>query len=289
MSDADLESSDGRRSSLLTRVRRSEVTQGIVRGLALGILILAAFHLMQARSALPIPPQLPQAQQVDRPTGVSVAGPQVERPLLVSAAVPQVDFGAVSPSTQVRVFARWLDASGDAGGLPFFIIDKNEARLYVFGQDAQLRAATPVLLGGAPGDHTVAGIGERAIADIRPHERTTPAGRFVGERGRNARGEEVVWVDYDAAVSMHRVLTTNRAERRLERLNTETPEDNRISYGCINVPAKFFDDHVLPVVVRAHAIVYILPETRSLAEVFGIGEDRVQAPSPHPSAPAKLP
>jgi hypothetical protein len=62
-----------------------------------------------------------------------------------------------------------------------------------------------VLLGLARGDVSVPGIGERKISDINPHERTTPAGRFISEPGRNLSGEDIVWVDYDAAVSMHRV------------------------------------------------------------------------------------
>ena len=35
---------------------------------------------------------------------------------------------------------------------------------------------------------------------------------------------------------MHPVLTTERSERREQRLATPTPTDNRVSYGCINVP-----------------------------------------------------
>jgi hypothetical protein len=173
-------------------------------------------------------------------------------------------------SGDARRLLRWVTDSGDAGGRAFFIIDKRNALLYVFEPEGPLRAHTAILLGGAPGDHTVPGIGDRPIADVLPHERTTPAGRFIGERGRNMRGEDVVWVDYDAAVSVHRVLTSHPAERRLERLASPTPLDNRISYGCINVPAAFFDTHVMPIVVSAGVIVYILPEVRTLAEVFGI-------------------
>ena len=40
----------------------------------------------------------------------------------------------------------------------------------------------------------------------------------LSEPGRNLQGEDIVWVDYDAAVSMHRVRANNPAERRLERL-----------------------------------------------------------------------
>jgi hypothetical protein len=79
----------------------------------------------------------------------------------------------------------------------------------------------------------------------------------------------VVWVDYDSAVSMHRVITTNPAERRLERLASPTVEDNRISYGCINVPREFFERVLSPAVRTAGAIIYVLPDTHSVQQVFG--------------------
>jgi hypothetical protein len=125
-----------------------------------------------------------------------------------------------------------------------------------------------VLLGAAPGDDTVPGIGDRPLSQVLPHERTTPAGRFVGERGHNARGEDVVWVDYDAAVSMHRVLTTNPQERRLERLATPTVDDNRVSFGCINVPVAFYEKFLRPTFAEHTAIIYVLPEFKSAREVF---------------------
>jgi hypothetical protein len=63
--------------------------------------------------------------------------------------------------------------------------------------------------------------------------------------------------------------TPTPAERRLERLATPTVADNRISSGCINVPAEFFEKTVLPVFGTRRAMVYILPEQKSLEEVFG--------------------
>jgi hypothetical protein len=126
-----------------------------------------------------------------------------------------------------------------------------------------------VLIGSAVGDHSVPGIGEKAIVDVLPEERTTPAGRFNGQLGSNLTGEDVVWVDYEAAVSMHRVRANNPAERRLQRLASETIEDNRISYGCINVPAEFFDAHLLPMFLGQSAAIYVLPDLLSLQQVFG--------------------
>ena len=124
-------------------------------------------------------------------------------------------------------------------------------------------------MGAARGDDTVPGIGDRKIGEILPHERTTPAGRFVGEAGRNLQGEAIVWVDYDAAVSMHRVRTSNPRERRLERLATPTAADNRISYGCINVPVAFFDRQIHPLFDGGRTVpIYVLPEVRTFEEVF---------------------
>ena len=169
----------------------------------------------------------------------------------------------------VAALVQWVRATGDNQGMAFAVVDKKRARVHVFDASSKERGSAPILLGLARGDDSVPGIGERPMAQIRPEERTTPAGRFASEPGRNLQGEDIVWVDYDAAVSMHRVRATNPAERRLERLATPTVEDNRISYGCINVPAAFYDAHVKPALGTRRAVVYVLPETRPLAAVFG--------------------
>lgn len=185
------------------------------------------------------------------------------------AVVRLAHFGDASPSPEARHVADWVADSRDNAKADFIIVDKRAARVYVFDADARLRGASPVLLGAAFGDESVPGIGMRAIEAVRPEERTTPAGRFVAERGRNLKGEDVVWVDYDAAVSMHRVRTTKPVERRLERLATPPVDDNRISYGCINVPVAFYEAYVSPTVATHRAIVYVLPEIKSVQQVFG--------------------
>jgi hypothetical protein len=104
---------------------------------------------------------------------------------------------------------------------------------------------------------------------VLPEERTTPAGRFVAEPGVNANGEDIVWVDYDAAVSMHRVRPNVKKERRLQRLASATPVDNRISFGCINLPVAFYETVLSPTVQKHGAIVYVLPEVQSVQALFG--------------------
>jgi len=68
--------------------------------------------------------------------------------------------------------------SGDNRGLPFVIIDKVAAEVFVFGADGQLKGLAPALLGLARGDRSAPFVGDRELSRIRPQERTTPAGRF---------------------------------------------------------------------------------------------------------------
>ena len=180
------------------------------------------------------------------------------------------DFGIEKPSPEARSLANWIADTRDNANADFVIGDKKFARVFVFVPEARLRGSAPVLLGSARGDGSVSGIGTRPIPEVRPEERTTPAGRFVAERGRNTLGEDVVWVDYDAAVSMHRVRTVNLKERRLERLASPTVADRRISYGCINVPSAFYDSYIRPTFANHRAIVYVMPEIKSLQKVFGV-------------------
>ena len=179
------------------------------------------------------------------------------------------NFGQEAFSPESQKLANWVVDSADNGKLPFMIIDKVQARVFVFNAQGQLRGATAALLGLAVGDDSVPGIGQRKLSTIRPEERTTAAGRFVASLDRDVHGEEVLWVDYDTALSLHRVVTKQPKERRAERLASPSPLDNRVSYGCINVPVKFYEDVVSPSFTGTFGIVYILPETRSAREVFG--------------------
>jgi hypothetical protein len=180
----------------------------------------------------------------------------------------RANFEREQKSRSAQHVADWVVDSGDNSRMPFVIVDKTSAKVFVFDADGRLCGAAPALLGLARGDDSIPNIGNQKLSDIRPEERTTPAGRFVASLGFNFHGKDILWVDYDLAVSLHRVVTSNPAERRLERLATPTPQDNRISYGCINVPAKFFDDVVRPAFAGTYGIVYVLPEIRSNKEIF---------------------
>ncbi|MCO5104062.1 MAG: hypothetical protein M9919_08680 [Burkholderiaceae bacterium] len=196
-------------------------------------------------------------------------------------------FGNHAASREARLIARWAFVSGDRGPHAVVVVDKKNAKAFVFDAVGTLRGAAPVLLGSAIGDHTVPGVGDKPLSQVRPEERTTPAGRFVAEPGVNQRGEDVVWVDYDAAVSMHRVRANVKSERRLQRLASKTAADNRISFGCINMPVRFYEDVLSPLVHSAGAVIYVLPETRSAAEFFGVSEQQVRAATAQTRGPGR--
>jgi hypothetical protein len=180
----------------------------------------------------------------------------------------RANFRLERASSEARDIADWIVDSGDNRGLPFAIVDKKQARVFVFDPRGNLTGAAAALLGFAVGDDAVPGIGDRPMASIRPEERTTPAGRFVVALDRNTSGKEILWIDYDSAFSMHAVIAGTAADRRTQRLATPSVLDNRISFGCINVPAMFFEQVVHPAFSRSDGIVYVLPETRPAGKLF---------------------
>jgi hypothetical protein len=175
----------------------------------------------------------------------------------------------VEPPQAVIRMADWVRRSGDNQNLPFAIVDKGAAMVFVYDAYGEVLGATPALVGLTPGDDSTPGIGDRELSDIPPEERTTPAGRFVGGYGpAEGKREDVLWVDFSTAISLHAVVSTNPEERRVERLTSETVDDNRISYGCINVPKTFYSEVVRPTFSDTRGVFYILPDTKMLAEVF---------------------
>jgi len=224
------------------------------------------------------PPQAAAAQAAAEPPVSSIGdsrstsdrvrtAPAPRRPVVAEAR--RAWFGRETGSPEVHRFADWVAESGDNRGLPFMIVDKIGARVFLFDSGSRILGVAPALLGLGRGDDSLPGIGQRRLATMGPGERTTPAGRFQAALGHDLE-QDVLWVDYGAAISLHRVIVGNPKDRRHERLASASALDNRISYGCINVPAAFYDRIVAPAFKGTVGIVYILPETKTVAETFGI-------------------
>jgi hypothetical protein len=182
-----------------------------------------------------------------------------------AAAVDELPPGQDVSDTVIQL-AGWVVATRDNQGYPFAIVDKAAAQILVFGPDGRLRGAAPGLFGSATGDHAAPGVAGLALREIPGEDRTTPAGRFVGGFGPSIDAGRVLWVDYESAVSLH-PLIDGPTERRAERLASPSPEDNRVTHGCINVSAEFFERIVRPT-FEAGGLFYILPDRAPLAETF---------------------
>jgi hypothetical protein len=184
-----------------------------------------------------------------------------------SSRPARADFRGDAVPIDVRRMANWVVASADNGSLPFAIIDKKEADVFVFDSEGRILGFAPVLLGLGVGDESAPGIGNKPLSAIPPKDRTTPAGRFVATLGHEGK-TNLFWVDYKNNIAMHRVVTGTPRDHRLQRLATPTPLDNRISFGCINVPVDFFDRTLLPAFKSAKGVVYILPDVKATRDVF---------------------
>jgi len=199
-------------------------------------------------------------------------------PTPVVARRPKLaDFKQTSASPEVQHIAHWVLDSGDNGGMPYMIVDKVNAEVFVFDAKGHLEGADPALLGMATGDRAAPGIENQRVSAIRPEDRVTPAGRFVASLAPDLQGQDILWIDYASALAMHRVVKGKADEGRAGRLLSATPRDNRISYGCINVPVAFFENVVSTVFSRSSGIVYILPETGPANEFFGSYDVAIEA------------
>ena len=175
----------------------------------------------------------------------------------------------IIPSAAAARVVDWVAASQDNHALPYAIIDKSNASLFLFDGKGKPLGAVPVLIGIAEGDDASPGIGSKNLAEIGPAEKTTPAGRFLAKFGLAAGKERILWVDYATSVALHPIpMGASKKERRRARMLSLTSEDNRITFGCINVPDAFYSKSVRPRFQKKGGYVYVLPDTKPLETVF---------------------
>lgn len=175
----------------------------------------------------------------------------------------------IGPSAETTRVADWIAASRDNRALPYAIIDKNAATLSLYDATGKARGQVPVLIGIATGDDATPGVGSKKLGEIGPAEKTTPAGRFLAKFGYAAGRQRVLWVDYTNSVAMHPIpADAAKTEMRRDRMLSPGAEDNRITFGCINVPRAFYGTSLRPLFQKKGGYVYVLPDTKPIEEVF---------------------
>ena len=200
----------------------------------------------------------------------------------VAPQAAQTDLMLTAPP-DVKAVVKWVMDSRDNRGAPFVTVDKPTAQAFAFNGAGQLVAVAPVLMGMGKGDYMLVP-NAAPMSAIPPSKRITPAGRWWSRLAPDASGKVVLVIDHAAALSLHPIVRGQPYEKRAHRISTATPDDNRISFGCINAPVAFFSGVVAHLFDNKMGVVYILPETRSAAQHFGFQE--VAAPGTAPMTTA---
>lgn len=211
--------------------------------------------LATAADAAPIPKDAPKtAVKAKRAATKVVAAPAPQMPIV--------------PSAEGQFVADWIVSSGDNRALPYAVIDKKNASIILYSGKGVALAQEPVLIGIALGDDASPGVGSKKLGDLGPAEKTTPAGRYLAKFGYASGRQQVLWVDYTNSVAIHAIpADAAKKEKRRERMLSPEPDDNRITFGCINVPRALYVK-LRPMFQKKGGYVYIMPDVKPLEEVF---------------------
>lgn len=185
-------------------------------------------------------------------TGTAMVAP-------VDAQASTTAYTQTDLSQQVKDTASHVVQTKDNGGKPFIVADKMSGNITLFDASGKVLTTAPALFGRELGDNLNSA-----------EQRVTPAGRFeldyseasdtklYGSHLQRLRGTKMTGADgVEYVWAIHRVIN-QKGENRLNRLNSKTASDNRISNGCINVPAEFFNKHLNQ---QFDGVLYVLPET----------------------------
>ncbi|EES3791377.1 LPD38 domain-containing protein [Escherichia coli] len=179
-------------------------------------------------------------------------------------------------SSTASVVRAWVQETKDNQGQKYIIADKVAGELYVMDSRGNVLATMPALYGSRKGDAAVPG--------------QTPAGIFMLQQrhdvGASLGGDVQQFAEHtDGSIwAIHRVLTANPKQMREARLKSATAADNRISLGCINVPADMYDKYLKN---GFQGKLYVIPEQKPLGEVFRDIQENVAVNDLMPGA--KLP
>lgn len=174
-------------------------------------------------------------------------------------------------SEEVRKTVSWVKKNKDNRTLPYAIIDKKNAHIFVFDAKSKIVDHGPVLLGIAKADRIDPKTLKAPLSSIGKKDRVTPSGRYHSVLGPDHRGKEVLWIDPVYAIALHPVANVP-GQRRKTRLQSATAEDNRITWGCINISSPLFKSVLSPLFKPQAGFVYILPESSPVEHLLATKE-----------------
>lgn len=204
----------------------------------------------------------------------------------VRAEVPSNAIARMSPAAQ-EVYSTLYPAIKDklvANDKLMLIVDKPNARLFVFRPDGSLLIDKKVLLGKTKGDYY------KGNSDVVAN-RITPAGLFnLGLRdATRSEGEARTAGEYDFkkvfvldkaidgeySVTLFHSVWTHEADgqQRLNALKTEDPANSRYSFGCINVDKATYGSLVNNHLSQMDgAAMFVVPDNQAETKEFLTGD-----------------
>lgn len=180
--------------------------------------------------------------------------------------------GTVTQVTQVanlsqpaNVVNSWVRQSHDNNGQRYVIADKAAGTIHIMDAAGNELASAPALYGKRTGDGM--SLGETPAGVFMLHNQSAP-------RSYGGDLQQFATAPNGDIYAVHRVLTNNNQNRQ-GRLDSATPNDNRVSLGCINIPADIYNKFLNK---GFQGKLYVLPDQKKLGDVFpGLVEQEAQA------------
>ena len=215
---------------------------------------------VDSKDALDAPPDAPP------PTDPWAMDAPVDEAPAIAPAQPQ----GRRPSGIAERLAGWVTATGDNGELPLHCSSTKSGRTSSpLTRAASSSAPRRCWSGSRAGTTRRQGSATSSSPrSARTSARPRPAGSWLGSVTRTATA-----LCFGSTSAMRSrctaVMSVNPGRHRLPGIHSSDPSRHRISYGCINVPATFYDDVVLTALASGNAaVVYILPDTKAIDDVF---------------------
>jgi len=154
----------------------------------------------------------------------------------------------------------------------FLMVDKLHALLFYF-KNGQPIYSDPVLTGASTADRFTPDILAKSFSEpLTQSQKITPAGRYTVTRDYDPLYGIIFEINEihgkDWSLAIHTVYLGLPHEKRRERLQSPSPHDNLVTYGCMNIDAdgiRFLARH-LP--KKGKTPLYILPRDESATATF---------------------
>src|SRR5574343_660100 len=118
------------------------------------------------------------------------------------------------------------------------VADKTGGKLYVYNHELRKVYSNPALYGKILTDTL-----DAKLLDTEKVAYITPSGEFTSTKAYSATMHEPITaliLGTKSLIAIHPVWKGSPTQKRIERLNTDTPDDNRITNGCINILDDFY-------------------------------------------------